>query len=194
MRLAGLVMLATAVVGKPMSCNEWAEGPGNVVVTFDVPEGPGTRGITLRGCRGWEGSEGQLVLPPGQSGCWLVGWRKDGQLRVESEPILLDKHQLEQHVVFNDLPEGPIAGMGALVERASHGIRIEHVLWGFPAHRAGIAPGDVLVAINDEPTLQMSTTDFIRKLTGPPGGMVVLSVESPDGALEKRSIVRERIP
>jgi hypothetical protein len=196
MRLAGLAVLGAVVAGKPMSCNQWAESGPTTTVSWSLPEGPGASGVELVGCLSWgsdeEGPE-QVVLSPGWGSCGVRGWRKDGQLWVVSRVVPIDSTLTQQHIVFDDLPSGPIGGMGAWVQKNGASVRVEQILPGTPADRELLLrPGDRVLRVDGLPTEDMSTTDFVRAVTGPVGELVVLEVES-WGEVSERTFYRERI-
>jgi|GEM_PF-322544 len=70
-------------------------------------------------------------------------------------------------------------GVGAYVAMdADSGGRftVSRPIWGGPLYRARIRSGDVVVAIDGEPTLSQSLEECVRRLKGPAGTKVVLSV------------------
>jgi len=66
---------------------------------------------------------------------------------------------------------------------------------GTPAYRAGIRPGDIIVAVDGKPTDNMSTGDVADLLKGPKGTTVHISIqrEGADKPLEF-AVVRDEIP
>jgi predicted metalloprotease with PDZ domain len=59
--------------------------------------------------------------------------------------------------------------LGARYEFQPAGLRITHVLSGSAAQRAGLAPGDLLVALDGERITQANFADLLRR---PAGGEV----------------------
>ena len=61
-----------------------------------------------------------------------------------------------------------------------------------PAGRAGMQPGEVLLAVNGQ-GIPAGANRFVvhRLLMGPPGKPVTLDVRSPDGSLRQYSIIRD---
>ena len=103
----------------------------------------------------------------------------------------LDRHEL------NDLSEdtsGTYSGLGIEVAQANHQLVIITPIDGGPAKRAGVLPGDVIVAIDGVPVQSDAIDAAIRKLRGPIGSKITLSVLHPDGDKPVAiPLVRERI-
>ena len=66
---------------------------------------------------------------------------------------------------------------------------------GAPAYRAGIRPGDVIIAVDGKPTDNMSTSDVADLLKGPKGTTVKITVlrEGTDKPIDF-NVVRDEIP
>jgi carboxyl-terminal processing protease len=63
---------------------------------------------------------------------------------------------------------------------------------GQPAEKAGMQPGEVLLAINEQPISVRSTRPVVhRLLMGPPGEPVILDVRLQDGSQRRYSITRD---
>jgi hypothetical protein len=63
-----------------------------------------------------------------------------------------------------------------------------------PAQRAGVRPGDVILAFDGKPTSGWTEDDFRARLGGYEGTDVILSVRHSDGSLEDISFVRAAVP
>lgn len=194
MRLAGLAVLGSVVLTKPMSCNPPAESE-SITVYYNIPSGPGTRGLELQGCTGTLSASGEdlFEVTPGWGACNAIAWRKDGQLHVESQPVGIDLESPLQYIDFSDLPTGPIGGMGAYVYESDGAIRISGVVPGHPAFYAGLNRGDRILSIDSLPTNDMSTEEFVRRATGPVGSTYQMSVSRDGQCPTDITIVRERI-
>jgi carboxyl-terminal processing protease len=66
---------------------------------------------------------------------------------------------------------------------------------GSPAYRAGIRPGDTILAVNDHPTDKLTLTEIADKLKGPRGTRVKVTIGR-DGSTEPLifNLVRDEIP
>jgi membrane-associated protease RseP (regulator of RpoE activity) len=195
MRIAALASVVVLAPGAPRGCLGSSDAP--IEVRWELPEGPGDRGVRFVGCIDWdlaslgEGQDG-VVATPGWSRCGVVGWRRDGQLIVQTEPIPLDGDGGDVDVAF-DLVSGPIGGMGAAISSTGYGVLVHQVVPGSPADEAGIVPGDLVVDVDGTSTRELTTHAFIRRATGAPGTPVRISVLR-DGEPVAIDIERARIP
>lgn len=103
----------------------------------------------------------------------------------------LDKREL------SDLTEdtsGAYTGLGIQVAQVNHQLVIIAPLDGSPAKRAGIQPGDVILAIDSVPVRSDAIDEAIKRLRGPIGSKITLAVLHPDGDKPVTiPLVRERI-
>ena len=197
MRIAALAIMVGGSAFTSDGLSGCSEQPDEIRVTWSIPEGPGASGVELVGCHDWgrDLELHQAVLEPGWQRCSVRAWRKDGLLRVHSSTVRIDGDETSVHIDF-DLPEGPIGGMGAEVRAFGPGVRIERVIEGSPAARAGIDAGERVVEVNGVSTDGMSTASFVRKVTGVPGTGVYLTIASPgchESSVRQVWIKRERI-
>src|SRR5690242_5941720 len=86
-------------------------------------------------------------------------------------------------------------GVGMTVGPRNNKVIVIAPFVGTPAYRAGIHPGDVIIAVDGKPTDNMSTAEVADMLKGPKGTTVRITVlrEGSDKPLEF-SIVRDEIP
>ena len=132
-----------------------------------------------------------------------------------AEPVNADKaiyngaipgmlHSLDPHSNFFDpksyslLREeqrGKYYGVGMTVGPRNNKVIVIAPFVGTPAYRAGIHPGDIIVAVDGKPTDNMSTTDVADLLKGPKGTTVRITVlrEGSDHPIEF-AVVRDEIP
>src|SRR5215467_9871572 len=113
-------------------------------------------------------------------------------------------HSLDPHSNFFDpksysqLREeqrGKYYGVGMTVGPRNNKVIVIAPFVGTPAYRAGIRPGDIIVAVDGKPTDNMSTSDVADLLKGPKGTTVRITVlrEGADHPLEF-SVIRDEIP
>jgi carboxyl-terminal processing protease len=113
-------------------------------------------------------------------------------------------HSLDPHSNFFDpksyslLREeqrGKYYGVGMTVGPRNNKVIVIAPFVGTPAYRAGIHPGDIIVAVDGKPTDNMSTTDVADLLKGPKGTTVRITVlrEGSDHPIEF-AVVRDEIP
>jgi carboxyl-terminal processing protease len=132
-----------------------------------------------------------------------------------AEPVNADKaiysgaipgmlHVLDPHSNFFDpksyalLREdqrGKYYGVGMTVGPRNNKVIVIAPFAGTPAYRAGIRPGDIIVAVDGKPTDNMSTSDVADLLKGPKGTTVHITIlrEGADKPLEF-AVVRDEIP
>jgi len=132
-----------------------------------------------------------------------------------AEPVNADKaiyngaipgmlHVLDPHSNFFDpksyslLREdqrGKYYGVGMTVGPRNNKVIVIAPFVGTPAYRAGIHPGDIIVAVDGKPTDNMSTGDVADLLKGPKGTTVHITIlrEGSDKPLEF-TVVRDEIP
>src|SRR6266436_285597 len=113
-------------------------------------------------------------------------------------------HQLDPHSNFFDpksysaLREeqrGKYYGVGMTVGPRNNKVIVIAPFVGTPAYRAGIRPGDIIVAVDGKPTDNMSTGDVADLLKGPKGTTVHISIQR-EGAEKplEFAVVRDEIP
>ena len=132
-----------------------------------------------------------------------------------AEPVSADKaiyngaipgmlHSLDPHSNFFDpksyslLREeqrGKYYGVGMTVGPRNNKVIVIAPFVGTPAYRAGIHPGDIIVAVDGKQTDNMSTSDVADLLKGPKGTTVKITVlrEGSEKPLDF-SVVRDEIP
>jgi carboxyl-terminal processing protease len=116
-----------------------------------------------------------------------------GMLRV------LDPHSNffdpKAYAALREEQRGKYYGVGMQVGPRNNKVIVIAPFAGAPAYRAGIRPGDVIVAVDGKPTDNMSTSDVADLLKGPKGTTVKITVlrEGADKPLDF-TIVRDEIP
>lgn len=94
----------------------------------------------------------------------------------------------------NESLEGSYEGIGAYVDTTTEFLTVTSPIPGSPAEAAGLLPGDVIVAIDGEDMTGIDAELVRRKVLGPAGSTVVLTIirEGEDQPLDF-SIVRAKI-
>jgi carboxyl-terminal processing protease len=99
----------------------------------------------------------------------------------------------DEYKLYKQLGQQP-AGIGAAVSKRFGYGDVISVVPGGPADKAGLLAGDIVEAMNDKSTREMSVAEFSELLGGPVGSVVNLSVVRPSKALPtKISITREPV-
>jgi carboxyl-terminal processing protease len=90
---------------------------------------------------------------------------------------------------------GKYYGVGMTVGPRNNKVIVIAPFAGTPAYRAGIHPGDIIVAVDGKPTDNMTTSDVADLLKGPKGTTVHITIlrEGSEKPLEF-SVVRDEIP
>ncbi|HKW18915.1 MAG TPA: S41 family peptidase [Terriglobales bacterium] len=90
---------------------------------------------------------------------------------------------------------GKYYGVGMTVGPRNNKVIVIAPFAGTPAYRAGIHPGDIIVAVDGKPTDNMNTSDVADLLKGPKGTTVHITIlrEGSDKPLEF-TVVRDEIP
>ncbi len=103
----------------------------------------------------------------------------------------------EDSEAFDFVTTGVYGGIGALIRKDENGIQITGPYKGYPADKAGLVPGDCIIAIDGKPTAGMNATEGSNKLKGPAGSTMQLKVvkfRTKDTVDIQLSRVRIRIP
>ena len=87
--------------------------------------------------------------------------------------VFLDPQETEEF--YNDL-SGTFEGIGAEVGIRNDVVTVIAPLDGMPAQKAGLQAGDKIYAINNESALGLSLYDAVKKIRGPKGSDVTLTI------------------
>jgi carboxyl-terminal processing protease len=116
-----------------------------------------------------------------------------GMLRV------LDPHSNffdpKSYAALREEQRGKYYGVGMQVGPRNNKVIVIAPFAGAPAYRAGIRPGDVIIAVDGKATDNMSTSDVAELLKGPKGTSVKITMlrEGSDKPLDF-TVVRDEIP
>jgi carboxyl-terminal processing protease len=116
-----------------------------------------------------------------------------GMLRV------LDPHSNffdpKQYAALREEQRGKYYGVGMQVGPRNNKVIVIAPFAGAPAYRAGIRPGDIIIAVDGKPTDNMSTSDVAELLKGPKGTTVKITMlrEGSEKPLDF-TVVRDEIP
>ena len=116
-----------------------------------------------------------------------------GMLRV------LDPHSNffdpKSYSALREEQRGKYYGVGMQVGPRNNKVIVIAPFAGAPAYRAGIRPGDVIIAVDGKPTDNLSTSDVAEMLKGPKGTTVKITMlrEGSDKPLDF-TVVRDEIP
>jgi carboxyl-terminal processing protease len=98
----------------------------------------------------------------------------------------------EQYKRFKQTQHSEFSGVGLQVAQHPKGLRVEAVYDGSPAKRAGLHPGDVIVAANGHDLAGMSQEQSVALVQGPPGSDVKLTWLA-DGKKRTKTVTRSTV-
>ncbi|MGH9494202.1 MAG: S41 family peptidase, partial [Candidatus Sulfotelmatobacter sp.] len=101
----------------------------------------------------------------------------------------------KSYALMREDQRGKYYGVGMTVGPRNNKVIVIYPFTGPPAYKAGIHPGDVIVAVDGKSTENMSTTDVADMLKGPKGTTVHISIsrEGVEKPMEF-TLVRDEIP
>lgn len=99
----------------------------------------------------------------------------------------------EEFEAFNESVRAEFTGIGAEVTIENNRLHIVTPLEDSPAWKAGVMAGDTVMAIEGEDTLDMDINEAIKKLKGPAGTDVTITVRHANGDDATLTITRAKI-
>ena len=111
----------------------------------------------------------------------------------------LDPHsnflEIKEYSTLQERQRGSYYGLGITVQAVDGNITVVAPFEGTPAHRLGIRAGDVISRIEGEDARGMSIDDAVKRLRGPKGSPVHISITRPgyDAPIEF-TVIRDEIP
>ena len=94
---------------------------------------------------------------------------------------------------FQKRTSGTYEGIGIGIDIEQGRLTVISPFEGFPAQKAGVRSGDIILQVNDQATKGWSSTRAVQKMTGPAGTKVTLKVLHRDGTEQEILITREKI-
>jgi C-terminal peptidase (prc) len=84
----------------------------------------------------------------------------------------------QDYLRFKEQIDGEFPGIGVMVEvdRKTNQLRVLVPTPGSPAAKAGLRPGDIIEAVDDHSTLDVPITDIVKRIKGPAGTTVKLTL------------------
>lgn len=114
---------------------------------------------------------------------------------AEAALNVLDPHTVivwpQQVQDFQKNLTGEFAGIGVLISREKGFLTAASLLPDTPAYSSGLDAGDIIEAVDDVPTKDMSLGCAVKRITGPAGTQVKLTVRTP-GQEKTRDILITR--
>lgn len=84
----------------------------------------------------------------------------------------------EKTAAFNEQVNAEFEGIGAVLSEANGEIVVTGLLPDSPALKAGLKPGDRILAVDDQPTQGQTLITIIPRIRGPKGTVVSLTINS----------------
>lgn len=94
---------------------------------------------------------------------------------------------------FQSETDGKYGGLGIVIGYEDYKIHVISPVEDTPAWRAGIKAGDVILQIDDNSTLNMTTNEAVDLMRGDPNTKVTLKLLSKDGQVRMVPLIREVI-
>lgn len=95
---------------------------------------------------------------------------------------------------FNSSTQGEFSGVGIQIERDESGtLKVVSPLEDSPAYRAGIKAGDTISHVDGQLVKGILLDQVVKKIKGPTGTKVTLTVRSPDGGIKDYVLRRDTI-
>jgi carboxyl-terminal processing protease len=89
---------------------------------------------------------------------------------------------------------GSFGGLGLEVQASEGAVRVVAPMPGGPAERAGVAPGDLIVRVDDQPLVGLPLAEAIARMRGQPGTPVSITIQRAGTAQElKLALTRDTI-
>ncbi|MES2403227.1 MAG: S41 family peptidase [Pseudomonadota bacterium] len=170
----------------PTSASSAAPAPASSVAANDVPSFEEIQAFT----RAFEMIKQAYVEPVANKQLMQSAIR--GMLSgLDPHSEFLDRHELKD---LSENTSGTYSGLGIEVAQSDHQLVIVTPIDGGPAKRAGVQPGDVIVAIDGVPVQPDAIDAAVKKLRGPIGSKITLSILHADGDKPVTvPLVRQRI-
>lgn len=105
----------------------------------------------------------------------LIDGLKAGLAQASGDPYT-EYLNAEAAQDFDDELSGNFSGIGAELSRDQDVIVIVAPIAGYPAEKAGLRPKDVISKIDGEAAYNISVTEAVKKIRGPSGSKVTLTV------------------
>jgi carboxyl-terminal processing protease len=98
----------------------------------------------------------------------------------------------EEYARYREVTDAEFSGVGLSVIGVDEGLRVTRVYNGSPAERAGIKPGDLIVAVDGKSMRGVPEETAVSRVKGPAGTRVRLRVER-DGKAFERVVTRATV-
>lgn len=121
----------------------------------------------------------------------LLDGLKNGLAEATGDPYTEYLNEKQAKDFRNDL-EGTFSGIGAELGKEESSIVVVAPIADYPAAKAGIQAKDIIIAIDNKPTTNMTLSEAVNSIRGPAGSQVTLKVLR-DGQEKEFIITRANI-
>jgi C-terminal processing protease CtpA/Prc len=104
-------------------------------------------------------------------------------------PLTVDLAATEE----GETPRIELAGIGVAIAARDDGLVVQGVVPGGGAADAGLAPGDVILAIDGAPAVELGFEGALQRIRGPEGTIVTLTVRRGEAAPREIAVYRKLI-
>lgn len=87
--------------------------------------------------------------------------------------VFIPESEIEDYKLITT---GEYGGIGAVIQYANDYVRISDPYYGFPAHKAGLIAGDIILSVNGVDAYKKNTAEVSELLKGQPGTEVTLEI------------------
>jgi len=88
---------------------------------------------------------------------------------------------------------GTFVGIGVTVDDRDGYPTILRILPGSPAERAGLQPGEQIIAVGGKSTQGRTVDDVVTDVRGPEGTPVTITIRAPDGSEQTLTLIRQKL-
>ncbi len=123
----------------------------------------------------------------------LINGAIEGMLqRLDPHSTFMNKDDFKEMQIST---QGEFGGIGIEITLQNGRLTVISPIEDTPAYKAGMKSGDIILEIDGQPTQDVTLTEAVKKIRGPKGTKVELTILHKGGnAPEKVSLVRDTIP
>ncbi len=122
----------------------------------------------------------------------LVEGALKGMLESLGDPhsAYLDEQEMRS---LTDTTRGEFGGVGLYILKTNRGVEVARPIDGTPAYRAGLLGGDLIVAVDGKPALDLAVDDVVKLLRGAPASNVTVKIQRGESVVFDVTLRREMI-
>ncbi|MBN2216996.1 MAG: PDZ domain-containing protein [Pirellulales bacterium] len=110
--------------------------------------------------------------------------RAGAGLSADEPGVKIDPAEVQSRV------SGKLVGIGAGLELAANGVKINRIMPDSPAEQAGLKVGTIITAVDGQSVAGLTLEDVVRLIRGPEGSKVSLSLRLSDGSTKTLDLTR----